>query len=238
MRRLRNFLTTIIFLTAFLILSTVYAFAQVEPNVEVHKIIGKLYAIAAVRGLEGNATADENALTTKYFASKPEFKFARVNNNLWVGVPVDKRSTARKYLRANSQALGICDKPDGAAWIGEDYAWLNINKVLPGLKAAQGSGKDSDKLFFTVETRNNDSWWLAEPAVNKNYFQTILKKYHADNVPVLNSPKGLKAQSIYDQVRPASVDVPEKIHMGNARKGSYDMEIGDVIFSPVPNVRY
>ncbi len=236
MLRVIKFLAALVFLIAFSFLQSNNAFAQVEADPAIHKVIGGLYAVSAVRGLEGNTEPDANSLA-KYFSgvSNLDIKFSRVNNNLWVGVAVDKRSTARKYLRSKSQALGICDNPGGGAWIGENYAWININKVLPVLKSSQGSGNDKDKIFFTVD---DNLWWQAEPAISKNYVQTILKKYHTDSAPVLNSPKGLKAQSIYDQVKPASVDVPEKIHMGNARKNSYDMEIGDVIFSPVPNVRY
>ena len=209
------------------------AYAQIEADLEVHKIIGGLYALSAAAGIEGNLKSGTKNLNKYFLSDLSGVRTTSVNQDLWIGVPVDKRSTARKFLRAHAAELGIKATPGGQSWIGDEYAWLNASEILSSLQAAKGSGNDSSKIFFTAD---NDFWWLANPNINKELLQTFIKKYPASSAPVLNAPSDVQYKSIYDQVKPSSVEKPKDIHLGTERKGSYDMEIGDVMFTPIPNV--
>ena len=221
------------------------SFAEVDPSAENHKIIGGLYSLAAAIELNAKTNPDVNSLV-RFFERIPpgwqnEIKIERDKNkkSIWVGIAVDEFSTARKYLRSHADELGIKDAPGGAAWLGSDFAWLKAaditkNKLkVVDLAAAEGEGK----IFFNVP--GSDLWWVAWPSFNSSAMKKILNSHGAKDAPELQAPKFEEAPrtSIYDEVRPSSVRVPDKMHMGTS-KNSFDMsmEVGDVIFNPIPNV--
>lgn len=219
--------------------------ADVNPDPEIHRVIGGLYSLVSALAMNGQSAPNFRILRN-YFADTPNnwldtIKVERVGNDLWAGVSVGKFSAARKYLRANSPELGITDKPAGDSWMSGDYAWLKAGSVngvrlIPiTLKAAKGSGNDSGIIFFSTDDSN---WWQSYPSLNEKSSQEILTLWGVEAVG-LHKPEGGR-HSIYDEVRPSAVSKPADIHTGRRREfgESYDVNMGDVIFNPIPRTNY
>ena len=217
----------------------------VHDDAEAHRIIGGLYSLASAVELNAKAKTDANSLV-RFFERIPpgwndSVKIETMKNSIWVGISVGEFSSARSYLRSHSEILGIKDAPNGSAWLGSDFAWLKAadvakKKLKPvSFSAARGD----DTIFFNAD--GTDTWWAAWPAFTTRSEKDILESRGADNAPELHAPQNNtnteNKTSIYDEVKPSSVRVPDKLYMG-AKKNSFDMsvEVGDVIFNPIPNV--
>lgn len=219
--------------------------AEINPDPEIHKVMGGLYSLVSAMALKGDPAEDVRALQ-KYFADVPggwldTVRIERVNNDLWAGVAVGKYSTARKYLRSKSPELGISDTPAGSAWMGGSHAWIkagsiNGGKFIPStLMAAKGSGKDAGIIFFSADS---NEWWQSYPSLTAKSSQEILKLW---GVKVQGLQRHEESRrSIYDEVKPSEVRKPADIHTGRKHEfgESYDVNMGDVIFSPIPHTTY
>lgn len=215
--------------------------AEVNPDTEIHKVIGGLYALVSAVDLNGKASPDITVIS-RHFTDSPSdwnVRFERVGNDVWAGVPVGKYSTARKYLRSNAQRLGIMDTPAGESWLGEDFAWVKAGEIRGGKlrvsapKAAQSDGA----IFLSVDGKE---WWQAYPDFTRRAAQEVVKRYGV-KVSGLRKPQGVSERvSIYDEVRPSAVSKPADMHSNrkHAFGESYDIDMGDVIFRPIPNTRY
>ena len=222
---------------------SVTAYAEVNHDTEIHNVIGGLYSLVSALALNGEIAPDVRALR-KYFADSPSnwletIRVERVNNDLWAGVTVGKLSSARKYLRTNAPNLGITDTPAGNAWMGGDFAWVKAgtiqnDKLIPSrLKAAQSDGT----IFLSA---NGNDWWQSHPSFTGKSSQELLAHWGV-NVSGLRKPQGVSGLvSIYDQVRPSEVRKPADMHTNRKHEfgESYDIDMGDVIFRPVPSTRY
>ncbi|MBQ7154237.1 MAG: hypothetical protein IJR85_01640 [Synergistaceae bacterium] len=230
-----------IFVSALLIVLafTLSAIAEVEPNAEIHRVIGGLYSLVCAVNLNGNTNPHINQLR-QFFTGIPddwhnEAQLTRSGGEIWAGVSVGKYSTARHYLRDNSAELGIAEEPEGYSWLGGGYAWLKAS-VIKDIKAARGTGKDSGTIFLSTDGVN---WWQAFPDFTREAAAEIMKRWGARRVPELHKPSGEKSESLYESVKPSDVQKPKNMHVGR-RKSSFDMEIGlgrDVFIDPVPNRR-
>ena len=211
------------------------ACAEVEQDVELHRVIGGLYALAGAAETAGES-ANVNQVS-RFFTNLPEgwqnsVQISRVKGSLWAGIAVDKFSSARRYLRANAAALNITESPEGYAWLGGDFAWLNVSSLE--LRAARGTGRDSDVIFFTAD--GGAKWWAASPDFTKRAAGEIIKKFGIKNAPELHRPSGVR-ESIYESVKPSDVHKPSDMHVGR-RRSSFDMDIPigkNIILDPIPN---
>ena len=213
------------------------ACASVEADPEIHRVIGGLYSLACAVELNGNPEPHINQLR-QYFSDVPNdwystVQVSHVNNAVWAGVSVGKTSTARQFLRKHSQELGICESPEGYAWLGGDYAWLKVSGIS-GLRAARGKGTDSGAVFLNVQ--GSESWWMASPSFTPQTAKSVIAKHGIKNPPELHKPSGVHT-SIYESVKPSDVKKPGDMHVGRKRS-SFDKEIGtrgdvDIIFNPL-----
>lgn len=223
------------------------SYAEVNSDVEVHSVIGGLYSLAASVCLSDNANPHVNNIAA-YFKDIPEnwqdnVKIERVNSSLWVGVNVNKYSEARHFLRDNAEALNIKESPEGLAWIGGDDAWIKAGDIKDGkikslrLKAAKGSGKDANIIFLSTEGQN--SWWQMNPTPKAATADKIISRWGIKNAPELHKPESSNRVSIYESVKPSDVKKkPANIHIGTRRnKLDMSMNIGDVVFTPVPQLK-
>ena len=208
--------------------------AEVMPDPETHRVIGGLYSLACAVKLNAKPHSDISQLR-QFFVNVPEDAQLRTEGgSLWVGVKVGELSTARHFLRTKAAELGIMESPGGYAWMSGEYAWLKADSV--SLTAANGSGQDSGAVFLS--TQGQDTWWLAHPDFTKQAARQVIAKFGVKDAPELHRPSGEK-QSIYESVKPSSVRVPDKMHVGTRSKNSMDVELGtDVIFSPIPNIHH
>lgn len=228
-------------LVLFMLVSVSCASAKVNPDTEIHNVMGGLYSLVSAIALNGEAAPDIRALR-KYFSDAPNgwldtIRVERAGNDLWAGVSVGKFSSARKYLRSNAPHLGITDTPAGNAWMGGNFAWVKAGSVQGGklipsaLKASQAEGA----IFFSADENN---WWLSHPSFTRQASQEILRRSGV-KVSGLRKPQGV-SQSIYESVKPADVRKPADMHTNRKHEfgESYDIDMGDVIFRPVPSTRY
>ncbi|MBQ3654906.1 MAG: hypothetical protein II954_10895 [Synergistaceae bacterium] len=204
--------------------------AEVIPDLETHRVIGGLYSLACAASLNGKPDPQISQLR-QFFTDLPkDSQLLSKNGSLWVGVKVGELSTARRYLRTHAAELSIMESPGGYAWMSGEYAWLKADGLF--LRAANGS--DSGSVFLT--TQGQDTWWLAHPDFTTQAARQVIAKFGVNDAPELRRPSGEK-QSLYESVKPSSVRVPDKIHVGTRSKNSMDIELGtDVIFSPIPNI--
>ncbi len=222
------------------------SFADVNPDPEVHRIIGGLYSLVASACLNDNINPHINNMFS-FFKDIPEnwqnnAKVVRVNSSIWVGLDVDQYSTARPFLRENAEALNITESPEGYAWIGGDEAWMKAGNIYDGkihpiaIKAAKGSGNDSNVIFLS--TKEQDSWWMMNPTPKTDTAREILSLWGVNQAPELHKPEGNRV-SIYESVKPSDViKKPAGIHIATRRnKLDMSMNIGDVVFTPVPQLR-
>ena len=213
------------------------AYGNVEADPEIHRVIGGLYSLACAVELNGKSEPQISQLR-QYFSDVPNdwystVQISRVNNAVWAGVAVGKMSTARQFLRGHAQELGICDSPEGYAWLGGDYAWLKVSGLT--LRAARGSGQDSGLVFLSAD---GSSWWMCQPVFTEAAAGEIMRGLGVKNAPELHRPAGVHDNG-YDDVKPAPPQKPQEMHIGT-KKSSFDMDIElgkDVIFSPIPNRR-
>ncbi len=225
------------------------SFAEVNPDQEVHRIIGGLYSLAAAACLNDNVKPHINNLVA-FFKDIPDnwqnhAKIERVDSSVWVGVNVGKYSEARRFLRDNAEVLNIKESPEGLAWIGGDEAWIKAFDIKDGkikslrLKAAKGSGKDSNVIFLS--SQGQLAWWQMNPTPKTATANEIISRWGIKDAPELHKPEAAsKTNSIYESVKPSGViKKPANIHI-STRKNKLDMSmnIGDVVFTPVPQLKH
>ncbi len=213
--------------------------AIVNPDKDIHSVIGGLYSLVLAVNLNNNINPDINNLR-RYFVNAPvNSQVSRVNDSIWVGVKLAKTSTARHYLRSNSPELNITDSPNGYSWMGGDFAWLKAcdisgKKLIPiDLKISRGTGKDSSIIFLSTDGQN--TWWQANPALTQQAANMALNKFGVKDSPELHAPEGV-AISIYESVKPSPVARPRKMHVGSNNSGDRSVAVGDVMINPIPSI--
>ncbi len=238
-----------IFIASILVISLLgvgFSAELINPDIEIHRTVGGLYSLISVIALNGHADVKPDNLR-KYFADlrsdwQDNIRIEKHGNDLWVAVSVEKFTTAKTFLRSHSRELGITDSPAVDSWTAGHFAWLKAGTVNGGkftpltLKASYGSGKDSDVLFFSA--KGNNSWWQENPPLTKKTKDALMKSLGVEQSG-LHRPSGVST-SIYDAVRPSAVRKPADIHTKRDTSfgESYDVNMGDVIFNPIPHTTY
>ena len=214
------------------------ASAEVEQDVELHRVIGGLYSLVCAVNINDNPEPHINQLR-QYFVNVPnnwnnQVQLSRVNKSVWAAVNVGKYSSARKYLRANAQTMGVAETPEGYAWLGGEDVWVKVSDVK--LSAAKGTGQDSGLLFLSAD--GGATWWLTQPVFTDEAIREIMRRFGVKNAPELHMPSGVQ-ENMYDLLKPSEPVKPKEIRMGT-KKNSFDMNIDlgkDVILNPIPNTR-
>lgn len=236
----------LIALISLLIVSTPAMSAEINPDSEIHRVIGGMYSLVSSLAMNGNINPELNQLR-KYFSDVPnnwadDNRISVVKNEIWAGVSVSKFSTSKSFLRSHAQELGIMDSPGGDYWFSGEFAWIKAADIAGGklkpvtLRAAKGSGDDKDILFFSTGGQN--TWWQEYPVFTKKAAAEILRLW-GENQAGLHKPKGV-SHSIYESVKPSAVRKPADIHTKRDKtfQEELDMDMGDVIFRPIPNTTY
>ena len=215
----------------------------VEQDIELHKVIGGLYSLAAAVEINQKTNPDPRQLRN-YFDDLPndwldKIRVSRKANSIWVGVLIDQQSSARNYLRVNAPDLKITSDPEGYDWLGGYYAWIKaadvVNDKLHPMNLI--AVKSDGALFFS--TKDQQNWWQANPSFNFRAEKMVLNKFTTNNAPELSKPKGV-SNSVYERVKPKDTSKkPDEIHLKRKKSFTDEMsiEMGDVIFNPIPNTK-
>ena len=239
MKRLGGLILSALFLLSAALPFAALPSAAMEPDPEVHRVVGGLYALAAAAGLHGGKDIPTPAQLQRCFTNTLTAQVAATGDGWWVGVPVGRFSSARRFLRAHAPKLEIMDGAGGRPWMGGDTAWLKAASVtgkeakasakpLP-LQAAQGAGDDARLLFLSAD---GAEWWQA-PAMTDAAREAALKRWGTSRAPELHAPAGAPVE---EKLSASPVGLPEDMHTG-ATSDDLSLEVGDVLFKPLPRVR-
>ena len=225
----------------------------VEPDVEVHRVVGALYALSAAMNLyhaESEAIPSPEQLG-RYFRRDtlpggwPEsVHVASFGGAWWVGVAVDPYSPARRFLRANAPELSILDAPGGAPWMGASFAWMEALRMgasgagkgsaSPAVEVAEGSGEDRNELFF--RTPGTDRYWWSPLRFSASARDSVLKRWgRAADGSALTVPQERAAAK--EEFHASPVGLPEEFGVSSDQEPGSSLEMGDVIFNPIPRPR-
>ena len=225
----------------------------VEPDVEVHRVVGALYALSAAMNLyhaESEAIPSPEQLG-RYFRRDtlpggwPEsVHVASFGGAWWVGVAVDPYSPARRFLRANAPELSILDAPGGAPWMGASFAWMEALRMgasgagkgsaSPAVEVAEGSGEDRNELFF--RTPGTDRYWWSPLRFSDSARASVLKRWgRAVEGSALTVPR--ERAAVKEEFRATPVGLPEEFGVSSDQEPGSSVEMGDVIFNPIPRPR-
>ena len=230
----------------------------VEPDVEVHRVVGALYALSAAMNLyhaESGAIPSPEQLGRCFRRDTlpggwPEsVRVASYGGAWWVGVAVDPYSPARKFLRANAPELSILDAPGGAPWMGASFAWMEAlrmevlrmkasgagkNSASSAVEAAEGSGEDRNELFF--RTPGTDRYWWSPLRFSDSARASVLKRWgRAVEGSALTVPR--ERAAVKEEFRATPVGLPEEFGVSSDQESGSSVEMGDVIFNPIPRPR-
>lgn len=217
---------------------------EVVQDVEAHRVVGRLYALALVVNLcqaeSGRGELPATARIKGYFEDAEWLDSAQVvsaGQAWWVGVPVDRYSGARRFLRTEAPELGVMEAPGGSPWLGGPMAWLQAASVVPeGIRAlplfaADGAGEDANRLFLSPD---GERWWMS-PDLRETHRASALSRWGVRPAPELHAPAAAAGSS--EEFRASPVGLPEDMHVGGAQSDDLSIGAGDVIFNPIPRVR-
>ena len=220
----------------------------VEPDVEVHRVVGALYALSVAMNLyyaESEAIPSPEQLG-RYFrrdtlpSGWPEsVHIASFEGAWWVGVAVDPYSPARKFLRANAPELSILDAPGGAPWMGASFAWMKASgagkgSASPAAEVTEGSGEDRNELFF--RTPGTDRYWWGPLRFSDSARASVLGRWgRAAEGFALTFPR--ERAAVKEEFRATPVGLPEEFGVSSDQEPGSSVEMGDVIFNPIPRPR-
>ena len=200
---------------------------EVVQDVEVHRVMGRLYALALAVNLcqaeSGRAELPATARIKGCFedAGSEWLDSAQVvaaGQAWWVGVPVDRYSGARRFLRTEAPELGVLK--------GKGF----VTRALP-LSAAAGAGEDANRLFLSPD---GERWWMS-PDLREDRRPSVLGRWGVQPAPELHAPAAAAGSS--EEFRASPVGLPEEMHVGGAQRDDLSIGAGDVIFNPIPRVR-
>lgn len=223
---------------------------RVEPDPEVHRVLGTLYALATAINLHRSVSEGlpEPVHLERYLRadSLPEgwpdsVRIAESSGSWWVGIPVPAYSTARKYLRANASELGVHDGAGGIPWMGGSLAWIAAVRPDPsgkgarpfGVRIAEGWDEDKSALFFG--TPSTDRFWWSPLLLSDSARSTALKRWGRASAPELRIPRAQAEER--ETFKASPVGLPEEFGVSADREPGPSMEMGDVILNPIPRPR-
>lgn len=213
------------------------ASAAVEQNIDAHEVIGGLLTVASLTNVyeaehksAPNSAKQLGAYGLGTLAESAQIRAA--GGAVWVGIPVGKTSRARGFIRTHAPEIGLFDAPDGGEWMSGDLVWFRASKkgAAPRsvISAAHGAGDEAGIVFLSAA--GSGYWWLAVSSLNDNARRKITELFGTDDAPMLRAPRSV---SEGDEFRSAPIELPPDIHVGSG-SGDEGIEMGDVIFNPIP----
>ena len=95
------------------------------------------------------------------------------------------------------------------------------NSASPAAEVAEGSGEDRNELFF--RTRGTDRYWWSPLRFSDSARDSVLKRW------------GRAAAK--EEFHASPVGLPEEFGVSSDQEPGSSVEMGDVIFNPIPRPR-
>ena len=222
----------------------------IEPDPDLHLVMGDLYAISVAMRLFYDDTQKtrcpipdelshylQNQLPDNWSS---DYRTAAIQGDWWVARKVPEFSTARKFLRENASLLGLYEQDCQSAWLGGAFVWMSAvpfngkakSVPVPGkpvFRAAQGEGDDRQHLFFN--SPGTDYYWKSSLIYTTEAHAETLKKFGADAKGPFVTPS--QPSRAPETLSASPVETPPDFTL-SGEGGEYDVSVGDVIFSPIP----
>ncbi|MDR1978349.1 MAG: hypothetical protein LBQ42_06415 [Synergistaceae bacterium] len=236
----------------------------IEAEPDLHRVMGDLYALSVAMRLYHDDTRETQCpaadLLGRYL-KKPlpetwaeDYRTAGIGGDWWVGRKVPEFSRARKFLRSNAPGLGLYDKESMNPWLGGSFVWIRAVAFGGGNDpetphVAQGDGEDRQRLFFN--SPGTAYYWWSDLLFTPEAHAAALKKFGAGSAVDGGSPVDKKERGPF-VVPPAPKEPPETFNaspvspppdftVGRDEDEDGDairpIEMGDVIFNPIPRPR-
>ena len=104
----------------------------------------------------------------------------------------------------------------------------------PAVEVAEGSGEDRSELFF--RTPGTDRYWWSPLRFSDSARASVLKRWgRAADGSTLTVPQERAAAK--EEFRATPVGLPEEFGVSSDQEPGSSLEVGDVIFNPVPRPR-
>jgi len=225
--------------------------AIIEPDPDLHNVMGDLYALSAAMRLfydDTHKTRCPSPGELAHYLSKPlpdgwpsGYRTDVVGGDWWVGRKVPEFSNARKFLREKAPSLDLYGRESQSTWLGEAFVWMSAlsfgGKARPeseqktAFKVAQGEGNDRQYLFFN--SPGTDYYWRSSLIYTTEARAEALKKFRTDAKGPFVVPT---TQSARQKFMASPVELPPDFNLG-AEEDDGSARFGDVIINPIPRQR-
>jgi hypothetical protein len=222
----------------------------IEPDPDIQLVMGDLSALAVAmrlhhEGARGAGCPSVEQLTAYLESPLPapneDFRTAEADDAWWVGRRVPDYSRARSFLRSNAETLGLYDRESRGFWMGEAFVWMKGmvferagGAAAPNIRVARGEGKDARYLFFS--SPGTDRYWWSRLTYTPAAQKAALEKFGAkERGPFVIPPAPPLAK---EEISASPVYVPPEFSVGpDSDDLSAPLEMGDVLFNPIPRMR-
>ncbi|MDR1875085.1 MAG: hypothetical protein LBQ90_08770 [Synergistaceae bacterium] len=226
--------------------------AVVEADPDLQLVMGDLLALTVAMRLHRDDTRGVECPTVDQLADRlqsplsanlrEDFRTIGVNGAWWVGRRVPNYSRARPFLRANAESLGLYDRESMSFWMGGSFVWIkgvefdSAGKAMPptsDIRVAEGGGKDAGRLFFNV--RGTDRHWWSDLSFTPATRKAALERFGVKQAELLVVPP--PPSSVREGISASPVHVPPEFSVGAESSDVPAIEMGDVLFTPLPRPR-
>ena len=211
----------------------------IEPNPDLHSVMGDLHALVVAMRLYHDDTRRTQLPGLEELARylrKPlpggwpsDYRTAELRCGWWVGRRVPEFSTARRFLRDNALLLNLYEHENQSTWMGGAFVWMNalsFDRNTKPIKVAQGEGNDKNYLFFN--SPGTDFYWRSELIYTAEAHAEALKKFGTVAERPLMVPT---APPSAQELRASPVELPPDFTVG-ADEDEIDMRIGNINVNP------
>jgi len=225
--------------------------AVIEPDHDLQRIVGDLYALSVAMRLfydDTHKTRCPSLVELAHYLKKPlpaawpgDYRTDVIGGDWWVGRKVPELSNSRKFLREKAPSLGLYGRESKSAWLGEPFVWVSAlsfdGKARPEseqktvFKVAQGESDDRQHLFFN--SPGTDYYWRSSLIYTTDAHAEALKKFGTDaKGPFVVPP----VHSVRHKLTASPVELPPDFTLGSEEEEG-DIRFGDVIINPIPRQR-
>ncbi|MDR1730948.1 MAG: hypothetical protein LBR61_02530 [Synergistaceae bacterium] len=226
----------------------------IEAEPELQAIMGDLHTLALALRMYHEKTGENRCPALEQLTGqleKPSDPALRENVRLvgtkdawWVGRRVPDYSRARPFLRARAGLFGLYEEDCKGLWLGGPFVWMkalsfegekkSARAVFPDIRVAAGTEKDARYLFFS--SPETDYFWWSDLTFIPSARHAALEKFGTNlSGPFVVPPA---PETPAENLQASPVSLPPKFRVGpDDEEYPAGVEMGDMIFSPVPRVR-
>ncbi|NLL37624.1 MAG: hypothetical protein GX256_08915 [Fretibacterium sp.] len=197
----------------------------IEPDPELHDLMGGLSALSAVAALKAS-----DPLKDSFLPGGLDWAWAKVSvedreGDRWVGLEVPASQEVRRFLRLNSPRLDVFEEDGRTPWLSGPRVWMKAGGEEGVVRVGAG-----DRLFFG--TSGTDWLWRSPLQPTESVRRALLKGRDAAPDPALEV---VPIQKEAETFKASPVGLPADITVSGDEDNS--MEVGGLKVNPIPRMR-